>query len=324
MVIEGMNIEDDPYVISLRSQLARTPAGVQRDRVDQQLSKTLLKLNTFTHKGLRDFERAASDICCELGPWAADWYITTVMEQAKAMASLHTGIMASWKDKEKRYLLDVLAKVKTVNPSAGEDEIVACLSPKVRVLLDCLREEERAYRSQEDAYSGIIFVTRRDTVLALGEILTRLSDIKRNFRVGCLLGNSSSAQRHAFLDITRTLLKESASKTLDAFKIGDKNVVVSTSVAEEGIDIQACGSVIRFDPPPNMVAWAQSRGRARRQRSTFILMLDEAAVAANKIAKWEQIEREVINHYTDDTRIGQPAEYGELDEHIEFRVPTTG
>jgi len=68
------------------------------------------------------------------------------------------------------------------------------------------------------------------------------------------------------------MLKEPHEDTLMAFKIDEKTVIISTAVAEEGIDIQACGSVIRWNPPPNMASWAQSRGRARRERSTYTMM----------------------------------------------------
>jgi endoribonuclease Dicer len=41
------------------------------------------------------------------------------------------------------------------------------------------------------------------------------------------------------MDITRDLGKDSQEETLSDFKDGEKNLIVSTAVAEEGIDIQA-------------------------------------------------------------------------------------
>ena len=327
-VLAYMKIDDDPYVISLRSQLARLPAGEQRNRVDQKLSKTINSADTFTHRGIRDFERTAGDICYEIGPWAADWYITTVVAQARKMATMQTGIMASWQDKEKKYLLENLAKVVLAPLPTVPADIRAGLSPKTHTLIECLLEEERDSRSQEEAYSGIVFVTRRDAVLALGEVLSRLPEMQRHFQIGCLLGNSSSFKRHAFLDITRTLLKQTATEVLNDFRTGERNVIVSTAVAEEGIDIQACGCVIRFDPPPNMVAWAQSRGRARRRRSTFVLMLGRDGLTADKIAQWEEVERNMVEKYvasdSDQADADEANEMYELDDVISYRVPETG
>ena len=38
-VVDGLNPEDDPYVKSLRVQLAKLGPGDQRNRIDQKLSK---------------------------------------------------------------------------------------------------------------------------------------------------------------------------------------------------------------------------------------------------------------------------------------------
>ncbi|KAF8814053.1 hypothetical protein BYT27DRAFT_7068440, partial [Phlegmacium glaucopus] len=104
--------------------------------------------------------------------------------------------------------------------------------------------------------------------LALAEILNSHPFTKDVFRVSTLIGSSDSAYRHAMMDITRNLVNQSQEDTIADFKIGEKNINVATSAAE-GLDIQACCSVIRWDPPPNMASWAQSRGRARKKRSTF-------------------------------------------------------
>ncbi|GJE88808.1 Dicer-like protein 2 [Phanerochaete sordida] len=321
-VVGNLDIEHDPYVIALRSQLAKLPPGEQRNRVDQKLSKTLVKEDSFTHKGLRDFLRTATDICAELGPWPADWYIASIIQAARREANLHTGVLASWQDREKNYLLRVLSRVDVESPSYDPDDIRAGISSKVQQLVKCLHSEKRRSNSEEEPFSGIVFVTRRDAVLSLAKVISALPDME-DFRVGCLLGTSASFKRHAFLDISRSLLRDSATQVLNDFRTGDKNLVVSTSVAEEGIDIQACGTVIRFDPPDNMVSWAQSRGRARRRRSTFLVMLGSDS-ASEKIKAWEEMEKAMIKLYTDPSRANDPPPESELDEDLEFVVPETG
>lgn len=327
VVIDALNIEDDPYVMSLRSRLAKVRLGDDRRRLDQQLSKAVDKEDTFTHKGLRDFARAAADICVELGPWAADWYVAKVIERAKVAANPYNNIMSAWQEKEKRYLLSIISKVHVVPPPSDTDRIINGISPKVRALVDSLIVEEALFRSRDEDYSGLIFVTRRDTVLALAELLRRIPETAQLFRIGCLLGSSSSFKRHSFLDITRNILEESQADTLRDFKIGDKNLIVSTSVAEEGIDIQACGSVIRFDPPPNVVAWAQSRGRARRKRSSFIIMFEETG--PQKVKEWEETERQMMMAYNDPRRdaivpVDDDDAFDDMDGYVEFEIASTG
>ena len=326
-VMLTLDIEKDPYVIALRERLVKLQPGDDRRRVDQQLSKAVDKEDTFTHKGLRDFARTAADICIELGAWAADWYVAKVIEHAKKAANPYNNLMSAWQEKEKRYLLGILETIDIMEPSNDTGEILANITPKVRALVDNLILEEAIFRSMDEDYSGLIFATRRDTVLVLAELLRRIPETSRLFRIGCLLGSSSSFKRHSFLDITRSMLDDSQGNTLRDFKIGDKNLIISTSVAEEGIDIQACGSVVRFDIPPNVVSWAQSRGRARRKRSSFIIMFDEAA-PQEVVQKWEETERQMMAAYNDPRRDAaayiEEDDFNDMDGYVEFEVASTG
>lgn len=178
-------------------------------------------------------------------------------------------------------------------------------------------------------YSRLVFATRCDNVLALSKFLIHHPTTQGVFTVGCLLGSSDYSKRHAFLDITRVLLRQSQAETLRDFRIGEKTLIVSTSVAEEGIDIQACGSVIRWDPPQNMVSWAQSRGRARRTRSSFILMFEDGGAQQSLVGQWERLEAAMVAMYTDEDRLMHMTDDGDDDdgdddEYLEFRIEETG
>ena len=322
-VVERMDINDDPYIKSLRAQYSKLPPGDQQKRIDQKLSKALNKQDTFSHTGMKRFAQTACDICYDLGPWAADWFVATVIQMATSSSGIYNNIMASWQEKEKRYLMSLLQQVPLVPVPTDPLDMLDGLSPRVQKLVEILMREEELSRAENEPYSGIVFVTRRDSVLVLGEILSRLSSTSGLFRVGRLLGTSSSFRRHAFLDITRAMLKETATDTLEDFRAGEKNLIISTAVAEEGIDIQACGSVIRFDPPENMVAWAQSRGRARRKKSRFIIMFDDVN-RRSAVAQWEDMERQMMTLYTsNDGRLSKEEEEEE-DSPTTFKVESTG
>ncbi|KAF6176416.1 hypothetical protein GIB67_018244 [Kingdonia uniflora] len=51
------------------------------------------------------------------------------------------------------------------------------------------------------------------------------------------------------------------------------NIIVATQILEEGLDVQSCNLVIRFDPPATVCSFIQSRGRARMPGSDYILMV---------------------------------------------------
>lgn len=52
------------------------------------------------------------------------------------------------------------------------------------------------------------------------------------------------------------------------------NLLVSTSVAEEGLDITECQLVLRFDLPKTEAAYIQSRGRARKENSVYVMFVE--------------------------------------------------
>ncbi|KAH0578155.1 hypothetical protein H2248_004119 [Termitomyces sp. 'cryptogamus'] len=329
-IVKTINIQNDPYVHSLRKQLSRViPGTADYHRIDQKLSKVIQKEDSFTHKGLRDFERTAQAICQDLGSWAADWYVWEVIQHAKQAANPHNNIISTWKNQEKVYLLDIINRIEVLPVSYYAEDISEECSDKVQVLIHTLLGEKLDSESMNELYSGLVFVQRRDTVLALAELLRHHPFTKDTFKFGCLLGTSDSSYRHSFLDITRFLLKDSHQDTLDDFKIGEKTVIISTAVAEEGIDMQACGSVIRWDPPQNMASWAQSRGRARRKRSTYTVLFQKGGPEQKNISKWQDLERKMVALYNDPSRESVPEEAGidgddDDDDVLGFRVPSTG
>lgn len=330
-VAESMDIQKDPYVLFLRDSLAKMPPGSERIRLDQKLSKTIMKSNTYTHKGIKDLFGAAHDICYDLGPWAADWYIQRVVDFALENASPYSDITTAWQSREKTYLVEHLKSIDITPVSYEPQAIENGISDKLRVLLRTLEEEKERAESFNEPYSGIVFVTRRDAVLALVAVLENHPRTKdqESFRVGCLLGNSESSHRTAFLDITRKILRQPQAETLDEFRSGEKNLIIATAVAEEGLDIQACGNVIRWDVPNNMASWAQSRGRARRKRSTFVLMFERGGIDDARIAQFQQLERDMIAQYNAERKAVQrpPLAESETDDNFdlcEFKVESTG
>jgi endoribonuclease Dicer len=125
-------------------------------------------------------------------------------------------------------------------------------------------------------------------VLMLRDVLSAHTATSTIFCCGALVGFANNARRSSnIFDMTYdSLFVSEYEQTLDRLRLGEINLLIATSVAEEGLDIQACGSVIRFDLSPNLQSWIQSQGRARKQRSTSMIMIQED-MHTGIVAKWE-------------------------------------
>ncbi|KAL6217730.1 hypothetical protein ACLB2K_010947 [Fragaria x ananassa] len=87
------------------------------------------------------------------------------------------------------------------------------------------------------------------------------------------------ALRNAFLRIDMICLMvfdecHRASGNHPYARIMKVNLLFATDVVEEGIHVQNCSYVIRFDLPKTVRSYVQSRGRARKDDSQFIIMLE--------------------------------------------------
>lgn len=63
-------------------------------------------------------------------------------------------------------------------------------------------------------------------------------------------------------------------ETIRNFRLGSVNLLIATSVAEEGLDIPQCNLVVRYGLLTNEIAQQQASGRARAQDSHYSLVAE--------------------------------------------------
>ena len=123
----------------------------------------------------------------------------------------------------------------------------------------------------------IVFANFRDTVEEISRILNDIDDVIPQRFVG-------QASREGSAGMTQKVQLES----LDAFRSGDANVLVATSVGEEGLDVPNADLVIFYEPVGSEIRTIQRRGRTGRQRAGTVHVLiakgtrDEGARASAK------------------------------------------
>jgi len=108
----------------------------------------------------------------------------------------------------------------------------------------------------------LIFANYKATTEFLVEQLSVLSDAS----VHRFVGQSSSSYG-------KGLTQKQQKNVMDAFKSGIYNILVSTSVGEEGLDVAQCDLVIFYDVTPSATRFIQRSGRTGRARKGEVVIL---------------------------------------------------
>ncbi|MDO5862143.1 MAG: helicase-related protein [Thermoplasmata archaeon] len=104
----------------------------------------------------------------------------------------------------------------------------------------------------------LVFAQFRDTCEMLVDKISGIPDAK----VSMLIGQSKGGLRQ----------KEQIA-LLDGFRSGESNVLVSTSVGEEGLDVSNTDAVIFYEPVPSEIRTIQRRGRTGRRSDGEVYVL---------------------------------------------------
>eukprot|EP00887_Chlorella_sp_A99_P002196 scaffold21.g2196.t1 len=148
------------------------------------------------------------------------------------------------------------------------------------------------------SWSGIVFVTQRMTAWALHALLGALPATRTFLRTSPIMGHAHLGQKMGDTFGYQARPREQ-SRILRRFRSGDLNLLISTSVAEEGIDVRSCQLVVRFSLPATAQSYVQSRGRARMAHSELVMMVgegarEEYALVQHMVAYEQQLRAEAL------------------------------
>jgi ERCC4-related helicase len=172
--------------------------------------------------------------------------------------------------------------------------------PKTRYLVELLKQHYSFYNENNNNNNNtftkifdstnkrpkaLVFTHYRDTARKIAEILAQ-NGIKASRFVG-------QAKRE--LDIG--MRQDEQSAILESFKNKEFDVLVATSIAEEGLDIPQVDLVVFYEPIPSEIRYIQRRGRTGRKSSGRVIILaakdtiDERYLYASKrrMEKMKQI-----------------------------------
>jgi Fanconi anemia group M protein len=119
--------------------------------------------------------------------------------------------------------------------------------------VDALASTLEAHFSEKPGDRVLVFANIRATAEVL---VDRLRD--RGYRAALFIGRAEG--KHG-----PRMTQDEQMKTLRAFRVGLYNVLVATSVGEEGLDIPECGLVVFYEPAVSGIRYIQRRGRTGRK-----------------------------------------------------------
>ncbi|XP_074748133.1 ATP-dependent RNA helicase DHX58 isoform X2 [Strix uralensis] len=153
-------------------------------------------------------------------------------------------------------------------------------NPRLGKLEEILREHFQPL----GASRGIVFTKTRQSAHAL---LSWLQDTAtlcgQHVRAAVLTGAGYSNQ-------TRPMTQNEQQNVIKLFREGALNLLFSTSVAEEGLDIPECNIVVRYGLMTNEIAMMQARGRARAENSVYSVL----AKANSREASRELLNEDLV------------------------------
>jgi Fanconi anemia group M protein len=112
----------------------------------------------------------------------------------------------------------------------------------------------------EDGERVIVFTESRDTAETLTDFLND------HFTAEKFVGQSDT-------DGSDGMTQKQQQETLDRFRAGEFEVLVSTSVAEEGLDVPEVDLVLFYEPVPTAIRSIQRKGRTGRQAEGKVVVL---------------------------------------------------
>ncbi|MBI2077327.1 MAG: hypothetical protein HYT80_02995, partial [Euryarchaeota archaeon] len=151
--------------------------------------------------------------------------------------------------------------------------------PKVPRLVELVRAQLAA-----GARRVLVFANYRETSELIVAGLAEVPNCRAHRFVG-----------HATASGEKGLTKKAQQEIVARFRSGDLNVLVATSVAEEGLDLPETDAVILYEPVPSGIRMIQRRGRTgRRSEGKVFVLLTEGT--RDEQYHWSALRREKRMH----------------------------
>ncbi|KAM9347722.1 interferon-induced helicase C domain-containing protein 1 isoform 2-T2 [Symphorus nematophorus] len=166
------------------------------------------------------------------------------------------------------------------------------------------------FSTREEA-RGIIFTKTRRSAIALSQWIQenpKFADI--GVKASYVIGGGDQSN-------VKPMTSAEQKEVLTKFHNGVVNLLIATTVAEEGLDIPACNFVIRYGLVTNEIAMIQAKGRGRAEDSSYTLVeVKNSGVAERECVN--EYRTQMMNKAIDKIRALNPTDYEK--RILEFQI----
>lgn len=231
-------------------------------------------INLINKTSLLDIQkRIQSEIKSSIKPSKSLFQAATIQSEAMkihyALELLQTQGVNAIKNYFKRMTSDAKLKgsTKSSRTIVRDNDVIEAIAflnslkkehPKVEEISKIVKQQ-----LQEKPDSRIIIFTHyRDTSTYISKELENLKQAKPAKFIG-----------QAIKKEDKGLSQKQQAEILDKFRKGEYNILIATSVAEEGLDIPSTDLVVFYEPIPSEIRAIQRRGRTSRQSAGKVIIL---------------------------------------------------
>jgi len=158
-------------------------------------------------------------------------------------------------------------------------QISGSVNPKLEQLKTLLQDGFQCKDSK-----AIVFVTEVESAFKMMDWIKRQPELE-SIQPDVVVGSGHE---------TRPMNDAERQHRIKCFCEGKLNLLVATSVLEEGIDVPACNLVIRYQHVTNEISLVQSKGRARSMHSKCY-----AIIGKGTPKEFQELQNEEKNHLVD-------------------------
>ncbi len=230
--------------------------GIEEDYEGENFSLPEAALPTSNYE--KYIEQPLQDAFDSLGTWPTLVLARLLIkDQRKAICHMVSG-KDEWNAMDAKF--DAARNLICSTISWATPNLRRLCSAKVGALVGLLRRTTRNYSGKEP-FQCMVFVQRRSNTRALSEVLSDIfesetDEAMRLLKVGYMVGGET----------------RSSSNVLGLFRTGDIQVLVTTAVCSEGIDIPAVSCVVCMDNIPNSRSLIHTRGRVRSKGGIMVIL----------------------------------------------------